>query len=62
MLKQATEYPLHKVYFYKPFNVFTDASSFSISVAVTHCDAGETFPGGFFQPKINGNPKKVASN
>ena len=59
MLKQATENPLYTVDFYKPFNLFTDASSFSISVAVTQCNAeGKHFPVAFSSQKLTETQRK----
>ena len=59
MLKQATEHPLYAVDFYKPWYLFTDASSFSISVAVTQCNAKEIhFPVAFSSQKLTETQKK----
>jgi len=59
MLKMATENPLYTVDFYKPFNLFTDASNFSVSVAVTQCDdQGKHFPVAFSSQKLTETQRK----
>jgi len=50
---------LYAVDFYKPWYLFTDASSFSISVAVTQCNAeGIHFPVAFSSQKLTETQKK----
>ena len=58
-IKQATENPLYTVDYYKPFHLFTDASNFSVSVAVTQRnDEGKYFPVAFSSQKLTETQRK----
>jgi len=59
MLRQTTEKPLYAADFFKPFFIYTDASSYAVSSAIMQSDeGGKQFPVAFSSQKLTETQRK----